>query len=210
MALIKCSNCGKDISDKSQKCIHCGTKIKKKTEEKTQNIGLLKYVPNLVFSIIFILLIYFLGSVQTRYSGHYSIMEFIEWMVVYREGYSDVYNFLQIFIFGYLMLCLWFSQLNQVTRILARIGYIFILVVELLFGLLLIVGSYGITFWYVIIAIYTLVWIILNFKNKKIIIKKRDDNEIQKLKELKELLDMNAITEEEYNKMKKNLIDRMV
>ena len=53
MALIKCSKCGKEVSDKSQKCIHCGTKIKKEIEVKTQNKGLLKYVPNLVFSIIF-------------------------------------------------------------------------------------------------------------------------------------------------------------
>jgi len=28
MALIKCSNCGKDISDKSKKCIHCNNLIK--------------------------------------------------------------------------------------------------------------------------------------------------------------------------------------
>ena len=25
MALIKCANCGKEISDKASKCVHCGT-----------------------------------------------------------------------------------------------------------------------------------------------------------------------------------------
>ena len=29
MALIKCSECGKEISDKSKKCIHCGCPINK-------------------------------------------------------------------------------------------------------------------------------------------------------------------------------------
>jgi hypothetical protein len=27
MALIKCEECGKDISSKSNKCVHCGIKI---------------------------------------------------------------------------------------------------------------------------------------------------------------------------------------
>lgn len=33
MALIKCSNCGKDISDTTSECIHCGTPIKKEIVE---------------------------------------------------------------------------------------------------------------------------------------------------------------------------------
>ncbi len=31
MALIKCPECGKEISDKSDKCIHCGYPLKNKT-----------------------------------------------------------------------------------------------------------------------------------------------------------------------------------
>lgn len=30
MALIKCEDCGKEISDKSDKCIHCGCPISNK------------------------------------------------------------------------------------------------------------------------------------------------------------------------------------
>ncbi len=30
MAMIKCENCGKEISDKSAKCVHCGNKINEK------------------------------------------------------------------------------------------------------------------------------------------------------------------------------------
>ena len=34
MALIKCQECGKEISDTSKKCIHCGAKIKKEKNEE--------------------------------------------------------------------------------------------------------------------------------------------------------------------------------
>ncbi len=39
MALIKCKECGKEISDTSKKCIHCGAKIKK---EKSKNSSKIK------------------------------------------------------------------------------------------------------------------------------------------------------------------------
>lgn len=38
MALIKCSECGKDISEKAKKCPHCGVKPKKKTKNKLTHI----------------------------------------------------------------------------------------------------------------------------------------------------------------------------
>ena len=37
MALIKCSECGKQISDKSDKCVHCGCPIPKTYETNTSN-----------------------------------------------------------------------------------------------------------------------------------------------------------------------------
>ena len=39
MALIKCSECGKEISDKAKVCPHCGTKYKRENENeiKTKN-----------------------------------------------------------------------------------------------------------------------------------------------------------------------------
>ena len=33
MALIRCVNCGHEISDTTKKCIHCGKKIKKVSEK---------------------------------------------------------------------------------------------------------------------------------------------------------------------------------
>lgn len=37
MSLIKCPECGREISDKSDKCIGCGFPIKEHLENKTAN-----------------------------------------------------------------------------------------------------------------------------------------------------------------------------
>ena len=37
MTLIKCPECGKEISDKAKKCPHCGIKCKNENEIKTRN-----------------------------------------------------------------------------------------------------------------------------------------------------------------------------
>ena len=39
MALIKCFECGKEISDTSKKCIHCGAKIKKVKIKKNKEVN---------------------------------------------------------------------------------------------------------------------------------------------------------------------------
>lgn len=39
MALIKCSECGKEISDKATQCVHCGYSIKKNQEKKTEKFS---------------------------------------------------------------------------------------------------------------------------------------------------------------------------
>lgn len=40
MALIKCLECGHDISDKAEKCIHCGNPITNSLENNNQFISL--------------------------------------------------------------------------------------------------------------------------------------------------------------------------
>ena len=49
MALIKCPECGKDVSDQSDKCIHCGYPIKIKTIINNQEYDL-SYELKLVLS----------------------------------------------------------------------------------------------------------------------------------------------------------------
>lgn len=49
MSLIKCENCGKEVSDKTDKCIHCGTAIQRKVICKECNTEYLlsdKVCPN--------------------------------------------------------------------------------------------------------------------------------------------------------------------
>ena len=41
MALIKCSECGKEISDKAEKCIHCGYPLKEVTKEEIKKSSML-------------------------------------------------------------------------------------------------------------------------------------------------------------------------
>lgn len=61
MALIKCANCSKEISDKSKKCIHCGShcilsKIANKL--KTSTNDLIGMIVSIVFSILFYIILW--------------------------------------------------------------------------------------------------------------------------------------------------------
>lgn len=64
MALIKCNNCGKEISDKASSCIHCGKKINItnnniKTSKKRPNF-IIGFVLGCVFTLIIFIIIYML------------------------------------------------------------------------------------------------------------------------------------------------------
>ena len=62
MALIKCTECGRDISDTSDKCIHCGCPIEKK---KIYNNKKFKVV--LISAVILLVLIG--GVIFVKQSG---------------------------------------------------------------------------------------------------------------------------------------------
>ena len=55
MALIKCPECGKKISDKSKKCIHCGTIIENPKISKSFKI----FISSITAIIIVIILFFF-------------------------------------------------------------------------------------------------------------------------------------------------------
>jgi hypothetical protein len=50
MALITCPNCGKQVSDTTQICIHCGKPIKQTIEKEDVEVGNLKNYDDLDFS----------------------------------------------------------------------------------------------------------------------------------------------------------------
>lgn len=51
MALIKCSECGKEISDKSKTCIHCGNKIKKNKKKINENLLIILIVAGILLAL---------------------------------------------------------------------------------------------------------------------------------------------------------------
>ena len=54
MALIKCKECGKKISDKSKKCIHCGTIIENQKISKSFKIFISSITAIIIVIILFI------------------------------------------------------------------------------------------------------------------------------------------------------------
>lgn len=60
MALIKCNECGKEISDKAKKCPHCGTKYKSKNENDRKGFptGLMFILIVIFVAVIFLMMNY--------------------------------------------------------------------------------------------------------------------------------------------------------
>lgn len=65
MSLIKCSECGRDISDTSEKCVHCGCPIEKKKSKKVDKKLMLVVGRILAVVIIAILIVVIIGKVSS-------------------------------------------------------------------------------------------------------------------------------------------------
>lgn len=211
MALVKCINCGKEISDKVEKCIHCNTKILKEKNISTNNsygLDLLnRYLINTILTLIFIFMMYYMATFNYRID--YTFMEFINSKIFH----GDWYTIIQIFIWGYLIICLWFTGLNKVTNILAKIFYVFMILGEILFGLVVLEGTtYEVLTAYWVMVTYSVIWIIYlfitngKFKKSEFKKKKKESNTLDELNKAKELFDNKVISEEEFNKIKANIL----
>lgn len=77
MALIKCSECGKEISDKSDNCVHCGMPLKSVTRNVENKIT--HWIPLCVSVLDFFLLImiYNVMNTQTDSSTFYTVFNTI-------------------------------------------------------------------------------------------------------------------------------------
>ena len=74
MALIQCPNCGKQISDNTIKCLHCGHTINKdipKSERTTlkENKSTMKYIGYAGVAIVSIVLIFLISNSIGIYEG---------------------------------------------------------------------------------------------------------------------------------------------
>lgn len=81
MALIKCDECGKDISDKSKKCVNCGNPISKLKKEKKKIIEIFNF-KNIVITLILLFLMITFSIIDipfvTNYKLTYSIISVLK------------------------------------------------------------------------------------------------------------------------------------
>ena len=232
MALIKCINCNSEISDQAEKCIHCGTpvskSIKKEIEEEKsvpipkkeiidqeKNVYIefnKKFIIDSVLCLILMIFVFLVGTIVTKHSGIYSIARLIDWFEITYLSF-DI-PLLTITLFIYLLLCsLFMISKKKVLNILSKIGFILFTIFELIF-LLLASHRWAIDNMYYVLIIYTIALIIYSFvfKNKKIEVdnnseSNKSDN-LDKLIKLKTLLDNEVITKDEFEDMKKNILEK--
>ena len=77
MSMIKCSECGKDVSDKAKECVHCGNpleKINKDLNKKSNKSN--KIIAIIIFSILAIYCTF--GIVLNFIRGNYDKRRSIE------------------------------------------------------------------------------------------------------------------------------------
>lgn len=88
MALIKCPECGKEISDKSEKCIHCGYKHKEKICDTAL---LIKGIIGIAFVLLVVYVVYTLNNndkTDDEYDYSY-IYDNYDYDSDYGNSYSD-------------------------------------------------------------------------------------------------------------------------
>lgn len=70
MAIIKCPECGQDISDQAGKCVHCGYPLKRSKQPSTKGthnkVFLFIAIPLLVVAVVFLVLGIMANNSQTR------------------------------------------------------------------------------------------------------------------------------------------------
>ena len=85
MALIKCSECGKEISEEAKKCPHCGITLKN-TKMKKISITISIFIV-LIAIVIFAIFKFYTNSKMSKY-------DYIEQKIttIHNEGLQDKYK----------------------------------------------------------------------------------------------------------------------
>lgn len=89
MAMIKCSECGKEVSDRSDKCISCGAPVGKTPDVQTIEATAKKWkMVQIAGMIILIIGIFSCSAATVRSDGSYGIGTTIPWigLVVFLFG----------------------------------------------------------------------------------------------------------------------------
>ncbi len=253
MALIKCPNCNHDISDTVSKCIHCGKEISNtqtsnapRNIEKKENFKIklqntketdlsseftIKFnkniIVNMIFTFIFLILIYELRIIITKHSGTYTIINFTKWLLRNYVSYTLANN-LDFIIVIYLIICFLASCSNKAYNKFSKISYCFIFIVEIVFFISIYLLGYELKVVWVIIPIFTIIWVIIEFyllgqgkqmeTNNINNVKNMNNNNLElkskqpiyDLEKLQDLLNKKVITDKEYKKLKKAVIKNII
>ena len=245
MALIECKNCHRQISDRADDCIHCGAKIikeeqeekpkeekivKRETKEEKTKIVEEKEHKKLFLnktqilllttgeSIILIILVLVIGTIHTRFSGVYNIIQGANWILnKHSMSFSGIEKVISIMVIGYIGLCLLLiNRKKKVAHVFAALGYSFMGLVELIFLLCIYSEHWHPNIMYILLMLLTMVCIaqiIFIFPKKEqeeieTVKTESSSSNLEELKKLKELLDMEAITKKEYEELKKELLEK--
>lgn len=224
MEKIQCPECGRIKGENDEHCLDCGyvfektkNEIKKEVEVKEEKKEVKKETNtkqnnfNLDYVVVALTFIYIIGLLKlpmviSKNSGNLPLFEFVKQYTSIRYMYS-LYKYGSIAVVGILFINIVFLFINQKTRIISKIAYL----LTFIFEILLIIIIYSINYEVlvlntIIIFIIPLAMFILTKKKKKDI--KSNNDYIKKIKELKDLYDSETISKEEFEKYKKELLDK--
>lgn len=226
-----CLDCGYVFPVKKK--IEEHKEIKKKTTQEkvvvdeivNDKVPMNRYIIYSLINLLFVIFILFLPMIITHNSGNYTIIEFSNWYVNLSIVEHNVTTIFIILIIAYMAITNICIFINKATNVFSRFLYLMIIFVIFIYTLILYNEGYSYAYLYAIPTfIIPLVMFVLLIKDKKCYVHKNEieteyieennientDNEnyLNKIKELKELFDMDAITKEEYEKYKKELLEK--
>ena len=206
MALIKCSECGHEISDRALSCPNCGCPIDKEDEIQDNNLVEVKILKEklcvrnilIIFIISFILFILLVSSIKfgSSYDGSYSIMKLYYNNIV--SGIIKKLVFYGLFIFGGFIL----SMISKKMAKIAKVGYILALGIFIYISYKVTLRGVALTWLYSLMYILTasLIFIRINSSLKEEVIDV-DEFLVDKYNE------ENKKIEEEFSKAKDSKIE---
>ena len=216
MKKIQCPECGRVKGENDKHCLDCGyvfDSVKKEEKivtkvETNNNNSIIPYINYIIvgLNIIYFLGLYKLPMVITHNSGRLPLFSFAK-SYTNLHNVGEIYNYCFVAVIVLLVLNLIFVFINEKTKKLSRIFYLLTFIFECLFVFLFYMERYEfIIINTLLIFIIPLVMFILLLKSKKA--KKETSNYVKKIKELKELFDSGAISKEEFEKYKKDILDK--
>lgn len=97
-------------------------------------------------------------------------------------------------------------NINNKTAKIGKILYVLVLISFIIFSILIYTTSFSLNIFYYLMVIFFIIWLLFIKHRSNVYIHKRTNNNyLDKIKQAKELLDNSAITNEEYEQIKKDI-----